>query len=110
MDDEKELTEGERILKVIRDAEERNIVVFWTLDQLSGMDLDAMISQPTDGLLYDLNRDKATCATWIEKDGATGTWVNNYASALVIERLKEKLKQAEDKIQTLEDAIGAENV
>lgn len=90
-----ELTEGEQILKIIREAEEKDIVVFWTLDTLSGMELDTMISQPTDGILYDLNRDKVTCATWIEKDGASGTWVNSYASALVITRLKEKLEEAE---------------
>ena len=97
MTDEKELTEGEQILKIIRDAEEKGIVVFWELDQLSGMDLDTMISQPTDGLLYDLNRDKATCATWIKQDGRKGTWVNSYSSALewIEERIKYWLEQAE---------------
>ena len=75
------------ILKLIYEKEKQNQVIFEAFDSLMSADIDEFISQPIEGLLYDLNRDKATCATWIQND-KTG-WVNNYAVALVITRLKE---------------------
>ena len=78
---------------LIREQEKLGNVVFATIEGLQGMKLEDMISQPTEGLLYDLNRDKATCATWIEQE--VEGWINNYAVALVITRLKEKLEAYE---------------
>jgi len=89
---------GEEVFKIIREQELNGHVVFSTFEGLQGMKLDDMIAQSTDGLLYDLNRDKATCATFIKQEEDGGVWVNNYACALVIARLKEKLKEAEDKL------------
>lgn len=91
--------DGKEVFKIIREQEEKGHVVFSTFEGLQGRKLDDMIAQPTDGLLYDLNRDKATCATFIQHEEGGGTWVNNYACALVIARLKEKLAEAESKVR-----------
>jgi len=79
--DKKELQEF--ILK----KEKEGKIVFNTLEGLAFIDINEFIEQPTEGILYDLNRDKVTCMTWINE--GQETWINNYAVALVITKLKE---------------------
>ena len=42
------------------------------------------IKQPTDGMLYDLNRDEATVLTFLPDT----KWINDYAVVKVIRELK----------------------
>ena len=79
--DKKELQE------FILEKEKEGKIVFNTIEGLASIDIDEFINQPTEGLLYDLNRDKVTCMTWINNNQET--WINNYAGALVITKLKE---------------------
>src|SRR3990167_815158 len=65
--------------------EKEGIVVFNTIEGLYEMKLEDIINQPTDGLLYDLNRDRATVLTWIEDQ----KWVNDFAVYQVIKKLKD---------------------
>ena len=65
--------------------EKEGIVVFNTAEGLHEMKLEDLINQPTDGLLYDLNRDRATVLTWIEDQ----KWVNDFAVYQVIKKLKD---------------------
>ena len=76
---------------LLRKAKEGK-VVFQTGEGLQEANLDEFIKQPTEGLLYDLNRDRVTCLSLLGK-GAEG-WINNFAVALVIEKLKEHYDQA----------------
>jgi len=69
---------------VLNKAEEGKIV-FMTFDGPMEADLEKFIEQPTEGLLYDLNRDRATVLTFIEDP----KWVNDFAVGLVIAKLKE---------------------
>ena len=87
------MSTGQEIFDEIREQEKQGNVVFETIDGFQGAKLDDFINQPTEGLLYDLNRDKPTCATWIKEDKES--WINNYAVALVISRLKERLSEYE---------------
>lgn len=59
--------------------------------------LDKFIEQPTDGLLYDLNINKATVLTMLGQDDQREAllWVNRYAAMRVIERLKERVATLE---------------
>ena len=83
---------SKEILELIRKQETKGRVVYIPLDgQLVSADLDAFVSQPTDGLLWDLNRDKLTASAWI-REGKT-IWVNNYAVALVITKLKATIEE-----------------
>jgi len=62
-----------------------NKVIFMNFDNsLSETLLDEFIKQPIEGILYDLNRDKATVLTYIEDP----KWVNDFAVNLVITKLK----------------------
>ena len=69
---------------VLKKAKEGK-VVFMTLDGPREADLNEFIKQPTEGLLYDLNRDRVTVLTFIEDP----KWVNDFAVGLVIAKLKE---------------------
>lgn len=64
-------------------------------DGLVSMPVDEFIKQHADGILYDLNRDEATCLTFIDKP----TWINNYACAVVIKALKKKIEELENKLK-----------
>lgn len=82
-----------KMLELIQEQEKKGRIVVLNIDGACSYDLDEFIKQPADGILYDLNRDKVTCASWIDSnDECKNTWVNNYAVALVIHRLKELLE------------------
>ena len=81
--------EFELLRDYILRKEKDRIVVIHTFDGLYEAKLDEIIKQPTEGLLYDLNRDKATVLTYIDQP----KWVNDYAVGLVISKLKSLLSQ-----------------
>jgi hypothetical protein len=74
-----------KLQEYIRESERHGKIVVLTVDGLREVNLDEILQQPTEGLLYDLNRDKATVMQFIDDD----KWINDYAVALVISRLKE---------------------
>jgi hypothetical protein len=75
--------------EIVLEAEKAGDIVFMTWDGLMRTKLDKFISQPTEGLLYDLNRDKATVLSFIDDPKRNKFWVNNYAAMLTISKLKE---------------------
>ena len=77
--------EIEKFRDLVLEKEKQGKVVIATVDGYAEMDLDEIIKQPLEGLLYDLNRDKATILTWIDDI----KWVNDFACMKVIEKLKE---------------------
>lgn len=79
----------EKIRDVILKCADEGKVVFNTLEGLMYAPIDEFIKQPTDGLLYDLNRDRATVLTFIDDP----KWINDFAVSLVITRLKELLEE-----------------
>jgi hypothetical protein len=78
----------ESLADLLLRKEKEGKVVFHTIDGLMEAELDKFIQQPTEGLLYDLNRDRVTCIHWLDGDEAN-YWINNFAVALVIGKLKE---------------------
>ena len=79
------------IKQFILDKREEGKVVVMGLEGPMSMPLDSIIQQPVDGLLYDLNRLEETALTFIDDP----KWVNDFAVALVIRKLKSKLTQLE---------------
>lgn len=75
----------ERLKELILQKEKEGKIVFMTIEGPMEADLEQFIQQPTEGLLYDLNRDRATVLTFIPNP----KWVNDYAVGLVIGKLKE---------------------
>jgi len=90
------------ILDFILKKEKENKIIFCMLDGLVEQDIDDFIKQPAEGILFDLNRDKITCISWLRYNDCNPIWVNNYAVALTIERLKQKIK----KLEEIENGIG----
>ena len=79
------------IKELVLEKEKEGKVVFATWDGLMEADLESIIKQPTEGLLYDLNRDKATVLSFISDENSVEKWINDYACGLVIAKLKEKI-------------------
>ena len=69
---------------MVLEKEKEGKIVVMTFDGYMEADLDEIIKQPTEGLLWDLNRDKLTILSWIDEK----KWVNDYATMLVITKLK----------------------
>ena len=84
------MNDFDEVYKVIRENEDKGLITIMDFDGLASIPIDEFIKQPTEGLLYDLNRDKTTTITL----GRSGNerWVNDYAVALVIEYLMKQLR------------------
>ena len=80
----------EELRELILKKEEEGMVVFMTAEGPHEADLENFIKQPTEGLLYDLNRDRNTVLAFI--DDPNMKWVNDFAVNLVITKIKEKLQ------------------
>jgi hypothetical protein len=80
--------------KILSEYEKGNIVIA-TIDgdNIISMsaNLDEFINQPTDGLLYDLNRGEETVLTFIDDP----KWINDYAVCKVIRALKKRIDELE---------------
>jgi hypothetical protein len=74
-----------KLREMILEKEKEGKVVFAVQGGLMEADIMDFINQPTEGLLYDLNRDKPTVMTFINDP----KWINDYAVGLVISKLKE---------------------
>jgi hypothetical protein len=79
--------ENSKIKELILEEYKKGNVVVMTFEGPATLPLDDIISQPTDGLLYDLNRDEATILTFIDNP----KWINDYASSAVIRKLKDQI-------------------
>lgn len=86
------MADGESIEKLkdlIRDKGKEGKVVFYTVEGLAVADIDELIKQPIDGLLYDLNRLPEVIMSNFDKRS-----VNDYAMMMVLKRLKEMVDDA----------------
>lgn len=72
----------------IREKAREGKIVLMTIEGLRIVDADRFIQQDYKDILYDLNRDKATTMTLANEDDLR--WINDYAVAIVIEKLCEK--------------------
>ena len=88
-------TKNTKVRDLIFANEKDGRVVFNTIEGLMVAKLDEIILQPTEGLLYDLNRDRATVSAFLDDP----KWINDYACALVIGALKNKIDQLEAQLK-----------
>lgn len=84
--------EGKKLSDYVAEEYRNGRVVFLTYEGLCVCDIDVLIDQPADGILYDINRLPETALTFMDSDK---TWVNNFAAAQIIRKLKEKLDAKE---------------
>jgi hypothetical protein len=78
--------------KILEEYKKGNVVIS-NFEGLQVTKLSELIKQPTEGILYDINRDEMTILTFISDP----KWVNDYASTQVIRALKQKIEEVEDK-------------
>ena len=81
--------EKENLKELILKKAKEGKVIFMTVEGPMETDLEEFIKQPTEGLLYDLNRDRVTVLTLIDDP----KWINDFAVGLVITKLKEYYDQ-----------------
>ena len=76
--------------KILEEYKKGN-VVFAGIEGLLVMPIKDFIKQPTEGILYDLNRSEAVVLTFLPDP----KWVNDYAVAKVIAELKNRIEELE---------------
>ncbi len=76
--------------KILEEYKKGNIVVAG-IDGLQVMSIKEFIKQPTEGMLYDLNRNEVTILAFLPDP----KWINDYAVAKVITELKNRIKELE---------------
>lgn len=82
--------------KILEEYKNGNVIIA-TSEGLQGTKLSEFIKQPTDGLLYDLNRNEAVVLTFIDDP----KWINDYAVCQVIRSLKSRIDELEQGLKTL---------
>uniref|UniRef100_A0A6M3X4X4 Uncharacterized protein n=1 Tax=viral metagenome TaxID=1070528 RepID=A0A6M3X4X4_9ZZZZ len=75
-----------KLIDYLLEKEKEGKICIMTIEGILEANLDDFIKQPTEGLLYDLNRDRVTTLTWI--DNNSPKWINDFAVFLVITKLK----------------------
>jgi len=88
------------------------IVVVLTSEGYQEILVKEFVDQPSEGILWDLNRDAATCLTILKETGEK-IWVNNYASGLVIAELKrqvDRFENLESQVVELLGVTGCSNI
>jgi len=81
--------EKEKLKQFVLDKRDKGEVVVIGLEGPISTSLENIIQQPADGILYDLNRLEEITLTFIDDP----KWVNDFAVALVIRKLKGDLTQ-----------------
>ena len=85
--------------KILAEREKGNIVFWGVPGELHTAKLDDFVTQPAEGILYDLNRLEEICMTFLDDP----KWVNDFAIALTIRKLKDELSAATDRLEKRND-------
>ena len=96
MEENQELLE-----KIIQEEKNANICIM-TAEGMKKIPINTFINQSAESILYDLNRDKSTTIT-IAKTAKGKRWINDYATAVVIENLKKEYDKLSNKYDLLEE-------
>ena len=84
----------EELKRLVMDEREKGFIVFETIEGLQKCELSEFVKQPLEGQLYDLNRDMATCLTFIGEP----MWINNFACNSLLTYYYERCKELEKKL------------
>lgn len=87
--------ENNDIKKLVLEEEKKGNIVYNTPFGLHSANLDTFLSQDTESMLYDLNRDFGTILAQIDDI----KWVNDYSLSKVVVELKKRLAEAEEKLK-----------
>lgn len=96
--------ENKEILDKIRELKKVNTIVFMTEEGLMTCDIEKIISQPIEGLLYDLNRDEATLSTMANSKSLR--WVNDMALVNVLKFIYNENINLKKEVEDLKLELG----
>jgi len=94
--------------EIVLEEQDKGNVVFLCVDSVIVAPIKEIVKQPTDGLLWDLNRDRVTALTFMDQEGMIH-WVNNFAVALVIRELKSQVAQLKAELDGYKAGAEIEN-
>ncbi len=84
----------EELKKRIREEHNKERVVYMSPEGPMVADMESFLKQPTEGILYDLNRDQAVVLSWMDEE----RWVNDLAVGFVIAALKDQVQALEKEL------------
>jgi 3-deoxy-D-manno-octulosonate 8-phosphate phosphatase KdsC-like HAD superfamily phosphatase len=87
------------IKEIVLEQAKNNRVVFTTIEGFMSADVEEFITQPVDGILYDLNRLPEVVLTYIDDI----KWVNDFAVQLVIKKLYKVMQEKNTENEQLEE-------
>ena len=96
------MEDNQELLKKIIQEEKNTNVCIMTAEGMKKIPINNFINQSAESILYDLNRDKSTTIT-IAKTAKGKRWINDYATAVVIENLKKEYDKLSNKYDLLEE-------
>ena len=96
------MEDNQELLKKIIQEEKSTNVCIMTAEGMKKTPINNFINQSAESILYDLNRDKVTTIT-IAKTAKGKRWINDYATAVVIENLKKEYDKLSNKYDLLEE-------
>ena len=91
-------------LEKIDELAKENKIAFMTIDGLMTANINEIINQPSEGILYDLNRDEATIRTLAESSKNV-RWINDLAFVKVFKKVFSKYQEQKEIILSLEKEI-----
>ncbi len=83
----------DELKQYILDERSEGRLVYQEIEGFTSVDISEFIKQPTDGILYDLNRLEEVALTFLNDP----KWVNDFAVALTIRALKAEIKRLEER-------------
>lgn len=95
------MEDNQELLEKIIQEKDTNIYIM-TVEGMKKIPINNFINQSAESILYDLNRDKSTTIT-IAKTAKGKRWINDYATAVVIENLKKEYDKLSNKYDLLEE-------
>ena len=96
------MEDNQELLKKIIQEEKSTNVCIMTAEGMKKTPINNFINQSAESILYDLNRDKVTTIA-IAKTAKGKRWINDYATAVVIENLKKEYDKLSNKYDLLEE-------
>lgn len=85
----------DELFDLILSERKKGFIVFQTIEGLQKCELSKFVQQPIEGQLYDLNRDMATCLSFLDEP----TWINNLSCNTLLTYYYERCKELENKLE-----------
>lgn len=80
--------------KILEEYKKGNIC-YRTIEGVMSCPIESFVKQPLEGMLYDLNRDRATVMSFLDDP----KWTNDFALTVLLEHYYNRVKELEAKYE-----------